>query len=107
MRLILVVALLCFLSPISSAMELGQARTYCVDIAEAGVTLVAVKDSGAPKHIWVDRLNDLHKSGEIEMKDAQAILWVIEYVYSSDETHETIREPMFRACMKEMGFSES
>ena len=105
MRLILVVALLCFLSPTSFAMELGQARTYCVDIAEAGVTLASVKDSGAPKHIWVDRLHNLHKSGEIELKDAQAIMWVIEYVYSSDETHETIRGPMFRACMKELGYS--
>lgn len=107
MRLILVVALLCFLSPISFAMELGQARTYCVDIAEAGVTLASVKDSGAPKHIWVDRLNELYQSNEMELKDAQAIMWVIEYVYSSDETNETIQGPMFRACMKELGYSES
>ena len=105
MRLILVVALLCFFSPISSATELGRARTICVDIAEAGVILAKVKDSGAPKHIWIDRLDALYKSGEIEKKDAEAILWVIEYVYSSDETHETISGPIFRACMKELGYS--
>ena len=95
MRLILVVALLCFFSPISSATELGHARIICADIAEAGVTLAAVKDAGAPKHIWIDRLDILYKSGEFEKKDAEAILWVIEYVYDSDETHETIRGRCF------------
>lgn len=107
MRLILVVALLCFLSPISSATSLDRARTICVDIAEAGVTLAAVKENGAPKHIWTDRLDALYKSGQVEKADAEAILWVIEYVYKSDETHETIQGPMFRACMKELGYSES
>lgn len=104
MRLILVVALLCFFSPISSA-SVSAARLICAELADGGVRLMKAREAGAAKHVFVERAHELYNSGQVNKPEAEAVLWVIEYVYKSDETHETIRQPMFKACMKEMGYS--
>ena len=107
MRVILAAAIICFLSQTSYAASITQARGYCADIAEAGVQLAEVKEKGAAKHVLVERAHSLYQAGELKQGEASAILWVIEYVYRSDETTETIRGPMFRQCLKEMGFNET
>lgn len=104
MRLILALALICFLSPISSA-SVTNARLICSELADGGVRLMKAREAGAAKHVFVERTHELYKSGELNKPDAEAILWVIEYVYNSDYTQETIRGPIFRACMKELGYS--
>lgn len=105
MRLILVVALLCFLSPISYAMSVIEARIICVSIADVGHTLMALRENGAAKHVLLDKAADIYVAGDMDASELRSWFWAIEYVYDSDETHETIQGPMFRACMKELGYS--
>lgn len=104
MRLILALALLFFFSPTSFA-SVTNARSICSELADGGVMLMIARESGAAKHVFVDRTHELYHSGELKKPDAEAILWVIEYVYNSHDTRETIRGPIFRACMKELGYS--
>lgn len=105
MRFILVVALLCFLSPTSYAMSATEARTICVSVADVGPMLMGLREKGASKHVLLDKADSLHSTGVMDEAELNTWLWAIEYVYDSDDTKETIQGPMFRACMKYFGHS--
>lgn len=105
LRSLLVVLILGFFSQASSATSFDTAKLVCEDISNAGVIIAGYKGRGVTKEQYLAFAEHQFRNGDIPQHVLNNLVWAIKYVYSHQETPDTVKRPLFKACMMSLGFS--
>lgn len=104
-RALLVLAVLCFFSPLVSAASFEDAKTNCQDWSELYETFQQVRASGIHEEAAINKLLDIAAENGVGVEDAMILVFVLHHAYENPMEPAKAQKVYYKECMRESGFT--